>query len=75
MKCTVKKNPTITLELNEHEAMVLAKILGNIGGIHPWRDEVLQPMWSELKRALDIYCTTDFGKGVVHQDMMLGEPK
>jgi len=75
MKCTVKKNPTITLELDEHEAMVLAKILGNIGGIHPWRDDVLGPLWTELKWALDIDSTNEYGKGIVHQDMMLGEPK
>lgn len=73
MKCSVKRNPTITLELNEHEAMVLAKVLGNIGGVHPWRSDVLQPMWSELKRALDINCTSEFGEGVIKVDMMLGD--
>ena len=73
MKCSVKRNPTITLELNEHEAMVLAKVLGNIGGIHPWRSDVLGPMWSELKRALDIEHTEDFGKGSITCPMILGD--
>lgn len=34
-KAVVKK--VITLELDEHEALILQKIVGNIGGDHDWR--------------------------------------
>lgn len=72
MKCSVKRNPTITLELNEHEAMVLAKILGNIGGAHEWRAFTGQ-LYAELLNHLDIDDLYEFGPGVIKQPMTLGE--
>jgi hypothetical protein len=70
MKCSVKRNPTITLVLDEQEAMILAKIMGNVGGDHDWRSFTGE-LYDSLLQCLDYdeYC--EYTEGVVKQDMML----
>lgn len=62
----------ITIELDEQEAMILAKILGNIGGIHEWRSFTGQ-LYAELLDRLDKDDLFEFAKNTIKQDMMLGE--
>lgn len=62
----------ITIELDEQEAMILAKLIGNIGGTHEWRAFIGQ-LYSELLDHLakeDLY---DFGSDVIKQNMILGD--
>ena len=72
MKCSVKTNPTITLELNEREAMILAKIVGNVGGIHEWR-KFTSELYANLVDCLDHDEFCEYTEGVIKQDMILGE--
>ena len=38
----------VTLEISEEQAMILCKILGNIGGVHPWRQILTTPLYDKL---------------------------
>lgn len=72
MKCSVKRNPTVTLVLDEQEAMILAKIVGCVGGNHEWRSFTGE-LYSDLLDCLDYdeYC--EYTEGVIKQDMFLGD--
>jgi hypothetical protein len=48
-KAVVKK--VITLELDEHEALILQKIVGSIGGDHDWR-KVTSGIYSGIREVL-----------------------
>lgn len=72
MKCSVKRNPTITIELDEREAMILAKLIGNIGGIHEWRTFTGQ-LYAELIDHLNVDNVFEFGSDVIKQEMILGK--
>lgn len=72
MKTTKKTVTRITIELDEQEAMILAKLIGNIGGIHEWRTFTGQ-LYTELLDRLgrdDLY---EFGSDVIKQYMILGD--
>ena len=62
----------ITIELDEREAMILAKIVGNIGGIHEWRSFTGQ-LYSELLDHLNVDNVFEFGSDVIKQPMTLGD--
>lgn len=62
----------ITIELDEQEAMILAKIVGNIGGIHEWRAFTGQ-LYSELLDHLNVDNVFEFAPDVIKQDMILGD--
>lgn len=72
----MKTNKTIvtriTIELDEQEAMILAKILGNVGGMHEWRAFTGQ-LYTELLDRLGKQDLYEFGKDVIKVNMMLGE--
>ena len=72
MKCSVKHNPIIILELNEREAMILAKIVGNIGGIHEWRTFTGE-LYANLVDCLDHDEFCEYSDGAIKQPMTLGE--
>ncbi len=38
----------VSLELSEEQAFILCKILGNIGGVHAWRDILTSPLYDKL---------------------------
>lgn len=62
----------ITIELDEQEAMILAKIVGNIGGIHEWRSFTGQ-LYSELLDHLNVDNVFEFAPDVIKQPMTLGD--
>jgi len=72
MKCSVKRNPTITIELDEREAMILAKIVGNVGGIHEWR-KFTGELFDSLMQSVDYDEYREYTEGVIKQDMILGD--
>lgn len=72
MKCSVKHNPTIIIELDEREAMILAKLIGNIGGIHEWRTFTGQ-LYAELIDHLNVDNVFEFAPDAIKQPMTLGE--
>ena len=70
---TNKKTVTkITIELDEQEAMILAKIVGNIGGVHEWRAFTGQ-LYAELLDHLNVDNIFEFAPGVIKQPMTLGD--
>jgi len=50
-KVVTKK--VVTLELDESEALILQKVLGNIGGDHEWR-KVTSGLYSGIREALGV---------------------
>ena len=54
--------------------MILAKIVGNIGGIHEWRSFTGQ-LYAELIDHLNVDNVFEFAPDVIKQDMILGEKK
>lgn len=38
---------------NEEQTMILAYIMGSIGGCHPWRGEFINPLYNELFDMID----------------------
>ena len=38
----------VSLEINEEQAFILCKIMGNIGGVHAWRDKLTSPLYEKL---------------------------
>ena len=62
----------ITIELDEQEAMILAKIVGNIGGIHEWRSFTGQ-LYAELIDHLNVDNVFEFAPEAIKQDMILGD--
>jgi len=72
MKTNKKTITKINIELNEQEAMILAKILGNIGGIHGWRSFTGQ-LYAELIDHLNVDNLFEFAPDVIKQPMTLGE--
>jgi len=72
MKTTKKTVTKINIELDEREAMILAKIVGNIGGLHEWRAFTGQ-LYAELLDHLDVDNIFEFAPDVIKQDMILGE--
>jgi len=72
MKTTKTTVTRITIELDEQEAMILAKIVGNIGGIHEWRSFTGQ-LYTELLDRLGREDLFEFGSDVIKQSMTLGE--
>ena len=72
MKTTKKTVTKINIELNEQEAMILAKIVGNVGGIHEWRAFTGQ-LYAELIDHLDVDNIFEFAPDAIKQPMTLGE--
>ena len=68
-KTTVTK---ITIELDEREAMILANIVGNVGGIHEWRSFTGE-LYDTLLQCLDYEEFCEYTEGVIKQPMTLGE--
>jgi len=60
----------ITIELDEQEAMILAKIVGNIGGIHEWRSFTGQ-LYTELLDRLNVDNVFEFAPDAIKQHMTL----
>ena len=70
MKTTKTTVTRITIELDEQEAMILAKILGNVGGIHEWRSFTGE-LYDTLLQCLDYEEFCEYTEGVIKQDMIL----
>lgn len=62
----------ITIELDEREAMILAKIVGNVGGIHEWRSFTGE-LYDTLLQCLDYEEFCEYSDGAIKQPMTLGE--
>ena len=70
MKMKASKVTKITIELDEREAMILAKIVGNVGGIHEWRSFTGE-LYDTLLRCVDYEEFCEYTEGVIKQDMIL----
>ena len=70
MKMKASKVTKITIELDEREAMILAKIVGNVGGIHEWRSFTGE-LYDTLLQCLDYEEFCEYTEGVIKQDMIL----
>ena len=44
----ISYRPGFLISINEEEALILLKIIGNVGGNHPWRDKFLNPFYNIL---------------------------
>jgi hypothetical protein len=72
MKTTKKTVTKINIELDEQEAMILAKIIGSIGGLHEWRAFTGQ-LYTELLDHLGKDNIFEFASTTIKQDMILGD--
>jgi len=70
MKMKASKVTKITIELDEREAMILAKIVGNVGGIHEWRSFTGE-LYDTLLQCVDYEEFCEYTEGVIKQDMIL----
>jgi hypothetical protein len=72
MKMKASKVTKITIELDEREAMILAKILGNVGGVHEWR-KFTGELYDSLLQCIDYEEFCEYTEGAIKQDMFLGD--
>ena len=72
MKMTTTTVTKINIEIDEREAMILAKILGNVGGVHEWR-KLTGELYDSLMQSVNYEEYLKYTEGVLKQDMILGE--
>lgn len=72
MKTTKTTVTKISIELDEQEAMILAKIIDNVGGNHEWRSFTDQ-LCDELLDHLGVDNIFEFAPDAIKEPMTIGE--